>query len=531
MPVQVSVVVPADVKRPPNGVLGTLDAQSLPTGSFELAILDLGLDAGQRRSLERLAARRSNVAILPADADWIALLNCTYLLEVGDDHRLFPETLQRLVAHADAHGLDVVAGRVVQLGQPLLATFLRDEPVLHGEARGIALSSPVRLLRRERVRREGNALTFEVAGARVGVVSSYPAAHAPGPARQLALTLAVDPPVLAWQGADIRLLATGSVIEEDAADLTPVLLIRQVGSFLTYVLPSTGGVTGTGSHVRWEVTSAFSPLTAAAGGPLSKGQWQVDVALTGPTRGSAQVRLPGASLPAGLLDGLALAVADGPRDTLHLDVGPSRLPLIEKADAAGATVTESAAGSLLRLRLPQVNVATHTPLPGFLALDRFQLPAVIETASGTAELTAFVSGLAGSYEISTQFGSAPLCPTGLTLQVSGDGTQAVLPTPARAEVTAPKVALDATPVKVRKTPSSPPRAKPAPGRPSPAKPRSTKRKKAAPKASGPVARLRRAVTFALEPQTRRLRKQPLARALYRRATGLAGAKSSGARSR
>ena len=116
MPVQVSVIVAADSERSPNGIIGTVDNQSMPTDQFELAVVDLGLDDEQRRRLDRLAAHRPNVRVLSADDDWPAQLAGAYVLEAGHDHRLFPDTLNLLLQHALFHGLDAVAGRVVQLG-------------------------------------------------------------------------------------------------------------------------------------------------------------------------------------------------------------------------------------------------------------------------------------------------------------------------------------------------------------------------------------------------------------------------------
>ena len=545
MPVQVSVIVAADSERSPNGIIGTVDNQSMPTDQFELAVVDLGLDDEQRRRLDRLAAHRPNVRVLSADDDWPAQLAGAYVLEAGHDHRLFPDALNLLLQHALFHGLDAVAGRVVQLGQPFLDSFLRDEAIVHGDSRATALSSPLRLLLRDRVRRENNKLVFEADGAEVGILATYPAGHTLGRAQQPALTLTLDQPDLTWQGGDLRIEAAGSVSDAAETALVPVLLVRQLGSFLTHLLPSEGAVEADAGDAgrRWQVASTFSPLSAARGAPLPRGQWQVDVVLAGTTRGSSQVRLPGTKLAPALLDGLTVVPADGPRNTLHLDIGPTRLPIIDQANTIDASVTESAAGSLLRVRLPEVHVQTTAALPGTIALDRFQLPAAIETSSGTAILTAFVSGLAGAYEISTKFGSAPLQPIGMTLQISGDGTMTVLPTPAKPAQGTTVSAVDAvvTPARAKnaagargkkttvakratkKAARSGPIAKPSPS--------AGKRKAAARAARGPIARLRRGVPPALEPQIRKLRKQPLARALYRRVTGLTGAKTSSTRSR
>lgn len=540
-PMEISVVVAADSARSPHDVVGSLDAQTLASDRFELMLLDRGLTDAARASLERLAERRTNVRVLPADADWLDEVSGAYVLLAGHDQLYFPDALSRLVAYAETHSLDLVAGRPVQLGQPLVATFLSDDPDLIGEACDSALASPVRLVRRDRARRLGDALDV-APDARVGVLASYPAAYLPTRSVEPALVVYVDRPSLSWQGSDVRIEAMGTVASEEGEALQPVLLLRQLGTFLTYVLPSEGSVdprTAGAQVSRWQVTATFSPLTAAEG-PLPPGQWQVDVVLSGAQRASAPVRLPGASLPVGLLDDLVLVTTDGPRDTLHLDVGATRSAVVTDAVAARATVTESAAGSLLQVQLPEVHVQTSKPLAGHIALDRFRMPATLETASGTAQLSAFVSGLAGAYPISAQVGSSPLRPTGLTLEISGAGEMRVVPTPP------PRKAPPAKPNRADAV-NSARRTGPARKRTQPAKKAAkktaakktgatktgAKRKGAAPKptAHGPVAQLRRAVAKSLEPQIRKLRKQPLARALYRRATGLTGSRPGGTSSR
>jgi hypothetical protein len=274
---------------------------------------------------------------------------------------------------------------------------------------------------------------------------------------------------------------------------------------------------------------------------LPRGQWQFDVVVSSAERASAPVRLPGASVQVGILDGLIVVAADEPGNALHLDLGPTRRPVISNASAEEATVTESARGCLLRLRLPDVHVRTVKPVSGHIALDRLTLPATIETATGTAELTAFVSGLPGTYALSAQFGGSRMAPTGLSLLVSPAGQMEVIPTPSTAQPaktaaapSAPKAALPAKAAKTAKKATTAKGAKTARAAKTSAAAKKAKRARAAKKtraqpATGLVAQLRRAAPDSIEPLIRKLRRQPVARAVYQRLTGLGNSGGSGSR--
>ena len=518
MPVLVSVVVRTDVTRPPNEVITSVDRQSLPTTQFELVILDCGMDEELRRSIDRLTAFRPNVRVLPGDAEWLEQVDGTFVLPISHDHRLYPESLERLVDYAEKRGLDAVAGRAVQLSRPLPAVFLRDSTELAGSARELAVAAPIRLLRRQQLHREGDEDRVGPA-AKVGVFADYPAGFVrDAEPMGSPIALHVGRPSLSWLGSQVRVDVSGTAKGASSEQVEPTLLLRHLESHLTYVLPSTGSMSDAseaGLERQWQVSSTWSPLTAAAGLPLPLGQYQIDVVLSGDAQGSAPVCLPGASLAPGFLDDLIVVTA-APNDTLHIDIGGTRQALITSVSASSAEVAESAAGSLLTLPLPSAHVQTSRSIPGRIALDRFTLPATIETSSGQAVLTAFLSGLSGSYALSAQFGKAPLRATGLRVEVSGVGTMRVTETP---------------------PPAQPgPQSKPAATPPSPARipTRNKKRKKrrrGRPVAKGPVARLRRAVPTSWEPSIRWLRKQPIVRALYRKATGLPQPRTTRARGR
>ena len=548
MDIAVSVVVATDATQSILGLIGSVDRQSLTTDECELVVVDRGLTDGQRNALRRVAARRPNVQVVRAGEDWREAARGRFVLAVPPAAELFPEALERLHAYAIEHDLEAVLGRVAASGVGVDPLTLTDRPhldateaaLLHQRATGSDQVRAVVLALRERFAANEDPLTVSLDGARTGVLARYPAARVPA-----AGTAAQPAPVeltaaqVEWQGADLVVSVEAVGGEEHA----PVVLARHIGTDLSFVLPSTseavssfgaepssasdvpspvsGQTTGGDESIleepstplrTWRVVARLSPLTAAAGSPLAEGVWELDVHRATPEGMSAPSAVSGATVGPGLLDGLLVAVRAPRSGPLQIDVGPTRLSLVGQADPADASVVESARGSVLRLRLPEVNVQTTRTVPGFIALGRMILPASIETVGGTAVLVAFVSGIMGSSPISVQFGSARHQPTGLSLEISGTGRMSVATTPP---------AVPDPPAK----PAVPKRSaqKPAQKKAAPTK---AAQQKSAPKkgrkrpATGPVARLRRMVPEPLEPAVRRIRKNPTVRKVYRRLTGL-----------
>ncbi len=363
---RISVIVAADGKTSPLGLVTSLDTQTLSTDDFELILLDRGLGDTERETLRRMASRRPNIRIIDEDEDWTTDAG-EYLLGVQPDQKLFPDALSRLGGFAREHSLDVVAGRPVQPHQALGAPFLTDQPRLADDQVGMALSSTVVLARRELVEpaaRGVAAVRIHADGAQVGVLASYPASDDP----VLSLSggeelVRCDPPRLDWEGGELLVSLGGSVPETVAPD-TVAVVARRIGDHLSYVLPVgvasiqfPNGVAGSGS---WRVVARLDPLTAAAGQPLPPGAWELDVVLSGPLAegGGASKPSPVPAVPGvtALVQNTVLAVGTSKAGALQIDIGPSRLPVMRDLDPEHAAVTESARGSELRIRLPTMYV-------------------------------------------------------------------------------------------------------------------------------------------------------------------------------
>lgn len=500
MPPQISVVVATDGTRSASRLIGSLDAQTLPSADFELVILDRGLPETERDSLRRVASRRPNIRIVESGEDWTAEAG-DYVLGAQPEQKLFPDTLARLSGFAREHSLDVVAGRPVQPRQALAAPFLADAPYVEGPSRGTALTSTVVLARRDRVTRDGDPVAVDAEGASIGVLASYPASDDQVLSFSAELGKPrVDQPRAAWEAAALVVRLGGSA--STVADLdTLVVVARQIGTHLTYVLPvedvTIERVADRADECAWSGTVHIDPRQAAAGQPLPPGTWELDVILSGPDGATAPSTVPaGAPTRTALLGDVVVAVATSKIGALQLDVGPSREPVIAEVNPVLAEVAETARGSELRVRLPELHTHDFTSLAGQLGLGKLLLPAKIEVGDGEARLIAFVSGLAGRVPLSAKFGRSPLQPLGVSLAISGTGVMTVVTTPLEQSKAKP----------IAKLPK--------------AKPKASKPKKRKKKAKGPVAKLRRALPEPLEPLARRLSEQPVAQKIYRRLTGL-----------
>ncbi|WP_372699788.1 glycosyltransferase family 2 protein [Arthrobacter sp. JSM 101049] len=129
MPAQapkVSVVVAA-YNSPPelDGLVASLDAQSLPHDEFEAIFVDDGSSDGTLDRLRRLAEQRSYMSVHTiANSGWpgrprnvgTAAARGEYVFYADHDDYLFPEALERMAAFARAHRLDVVHPKEVVEG-------------------------------------------------------------------------------------------------------------------------------------------------------------------------------------------------------------------------------------------------------------------------------------------------------------------------------------------------------------------------------------------------------------------------------
>ncbi len=513
---ELTLVVDAVGASDPHDLLRSIDNSTLSSGRFELLLLVSDAADGSWR---RFADRRPNVRLVPVGEPWIASAQGDYVLRLAAEQRLFPDALTRLVEFAVAHDLDAVAGREVTPAGPIDSLLLEDV-VDAGRSAQQLLAGPVVLRRRTRLDLTQPDSQPSGEGDRVGAVASYPATL--GTAAKAAApvgSVTVDPPVLSWEGSALQLRLSGRLEASSPEGWRPVIVVRELTTGLSYLLPTAGACTGADTGTSWTAEGAVDLRTAAAGEPLSAGEWQVEVALLKTGASSVPAAVPGAVLPTAFVDD-RVVVSSGP--CLVLDVGPTRQSCQQFPSPADATVSETAAGCRLDLQLSGWHVEADRPLPAVIALDRLRLPAQVVPAAGSATLTAFISGLAGTYVLSVQLGREPLQRTGLAVVIGGDGAVTVSTAPRETPAAPPRPKSSARSPSpsggTKPTPANGPKPKPKPKAKS--KARTTSRPRQQVPATGPVARLRHAVPRSWEPQVRRLSRVPVLRATYRRLTGL-----------
>lgn len=164
---RVSVVVPVFNPGPHlDDLVASLLRQSLAPSEFEVLFCDDGSDGPTRRRLAEVVQGRPHFRLLllehsgwpgrPRNAGLDAARG-RYLFFCDHDDRLADEGLERLCAYADAHGSDVVVGRVVGVGRELrVGTFARDVPnAVLGVDPLLDLLTPHKLFRTDFVRRHG----------------------------------------------------------------------------------------------------------------------------------------------------------------------------------------------------------------------------------------------------------------------------------------------------------------------------------------------------------------------------------------
>jgi poly(ribitol-phosphate) beta-N-acetylglucosaminyltransferase len=167
VPVRVSVVVPVYNPGPHfDDLLASLLRQSLPATEFEVLFCDDGSDAATRQRLAVATAGHPHLKVLQLEhSGWpgrprnagIDAAAGRYLFFCDHDDRFADEGLERLCDYADAHGSDVVFGKVVGVGRELrLGTFQRDVPrAVLGVDPLLDLLTPHKLFRTAFVREHG----------------------------------------------------------------------------------------------------------------------------------------------------------------------------------------------------------------------------------------------------------------------------------------------------------------------------------------------------------------------------------------
>jgi hypothetical protein len=545
MPESVSVLVPT---RNPNSstfsLINSLDAQSLPYDRFETVYADWGSTDGTLQRLRRLAASRPNVKLTggPGNATdeeliMVALAAATgdYVLVVQPAHRLLPQALERLVQFAEEHQAEVVVGRTIRNGASDLALVPANRPRILGDDLAPWLAADAVLVRRSLLldvdRLPGQRGFADQILARTDAVAGYadypvllgpdaegievppgghPSVHWVDAQLQLQLTVEREAGEPA-EDARIVVALQHSVTGEEFA--VPAALTFQTGeeSSADAPAPDTAGSTG-GSprHGSWSLDALIDPEQAALGQTLPDGLWQIVVRIAVAGRERA-ITLAQAEVPPALLDGRGFVVtsSDG---RMVLDVGAVQHGLVGRASADDAQVTESVAGSLLKLMVPALYVEGTGTYPGHLLIGSLPLPATLVCDGEQAFVECYVSGLPGRAALSVQFGGAKPIPTGLSLDISAVGAMKVVTTPATAAKPASKAAPKAASKQAgttKKTGTTQSGAGAGAARP------------AAKKPSGPqpvVKRLRASVPSPLEPAVRRIARLAPARWAYRKLT-------------
>lgn len=473
-------------------VVRALDAQTLPVAEFEVLVVAAAGSSAHAR-LTELAARRPNVQVLDA-AGAAAAAHGTWLLDLGADVAacrpvLAPTALAVLADAGDRAGADVVLGRTVAA---VAGAGAGPVPALDALVPGATV--PDEVLATLAAASDGGPVLRPVVLTRTQR-SAAPADGAPAPAPPVVVTVtdevcaALAVPAAAasaapastvtatWEAGVLRLRAEGLVLPKtpDAGGSRVVLGVRRADTGAEYFLPTTTTQEGDGVVAAADL----DVRTAAAGGPLPRAVWDVTVGVHGPGAGvSARGPVLSAGTPGtALVDGVP--VVPGTGATLTVGVGGAGGSVVGRARPQDATVTESARGTLLRLDLPHVHAAGAARVRGALRMGTFPVPADLVVEAGAARLECWLTGLAGTSELSVVFGG-PAARTGLTLDVSEVGVMTVRATPPK-KAAAPK------------RPAAAP--KPTPSR-------------------AVAARVRRAVPQTLEPAVRRLRGNRLARSAY-----------------
>lgn len=479
MPPTTSVVVLDPNVRGLVELVHSLDAQTVAPHDFEVIFAGtLAAAVGDR--LAELVPRRPNVTVIDgplaagvsaAAGRWLLVLPPA-LCAAGV--QLQPEGIARLAEFATEHDPDAVLARIdVAAGSRACDLLVRDTPRLDAVP-ATALDPGLVLYRTEFARTHGagsepDEIAAVLAGAQVAAFGAYPAARVAGKPVSDAAAPKLERVAAEWRDGAAVITASGTV-RPGADDRSAVLSVRRNQDCLEYWIAGEGPVDSAG---RFSLSVTLDPHTAALGGALAPGLWEFRVGVHGRDgTWSPRTALPASPLEPAILRGLLVAV-DGNARSLVFDVGATRASVVGKLAAERVEIAESARGTLLTAQLDQVAVTGTSRTTGHVLLGKFALPATLEADAGRAQLSCFLSGLAGTSTVATRFGGRAV-PTGLDLTIDGVGLMTLAPTP------------------------------PAP---------------AAKDAPSLVGRLRRAVPPRLEPAVARLSHNPTARRLYRRLTG------------
>ncbi len=441
MPARVTVVLPSSGPASRVG-LDSLDRQSLPAGDVEVVVLDDGSDPARRDRLESLARNRTNVAVADSSttsgslAAVVGAASGSHLLLLAEGSSLAPDALERLVLDAAAADADVTLLRTTRRGRRIDApvpatTRSRLDPAL---ARG--LTECARAYRTSFLR---DVLAGLPAGTSLGTLDEHALGRTDAVAWCAAAAVlapaAPDDAPRRWRAratswswseravvATVRLRPAGGPEPEEWPEVRGVVFRSGTGAEWDVPLTPTGAG-------GWELT--LDPSTAAGGSPLEGGGWTLGL-LVRDAGGTQRVPLRAAS-------GRGSACAhDGRPSVLHsdkgrlgLDVGARRHPVAARLRLSTAEVREDARGSLLGADLPDLALAPGEVLEGELVVGDLPVRAWAREADGRARLSAWVSGLPGTYDLALRLSTTAPAPLGARLVVDAAGTMTVTRVPRR----------------------------------------------------------------------------------------------------
>lgn len=399
-----------------NGLLISLDRQTLPASEFEVLVADDGSAPAVTARWDDLVAHRTNVRRVPVPAGTAAegvvaaLLEQAdgeYVLAVPAGRRLTATALATLAGHADATTADVCDGLTGKAGQ-----------------RPDRLPGPGGRLHRR--------TTLDPAAL---VADLRPAGSAP-----VASSTAVTD-VLCF--IDGRSPAARTVPPDTSAGTVTASTVTWHDGVLEIVADVAGSADGVRasiySHptgVEWPIpdvhvesgpegarlTIRIDPADVPGTGRLPSGVWWPSVRIG---EGAARLIEATPAVAHGATFGTRTVVSFADARRLGIDVGAGVRQPIRRLVPRATTVVEDSRGSLLTSQLTNVDLAPGGRIDGQLRLGQMPVVAWIAHRDGAPVLHAWVSGLAGDAVLHTRFSDAAFAPTGSRLVIDGVGAMTV----------------------------------------------------------------------------------------------------------
>lgn len=419
----VTVIVPVAAPASLPALIRSLDAQSLAYHDFTVTYVVTESSAIRPR-LESLVARRPNVAVtVVSDAEGLAIGVRTARAAVDSGWALIlpaldaplllpPRALESLIAAGETHGARTVIGRTYTVGGPQHGRSFRQDGLAPN---GLDLDDPdTALCRLEATRRDGPTV----------IVASYPCLAVLKTAAAAAYVVpspAIESAVGTWSDGELTISLSGSLPADfDVAELT--VEVCQPGTGQQFWLPTCGDIAQDGTFAA---TSRLDPATAAAGGWLGRGVWELWLSAVDGRQRSIRTRIDPPT-PGGAVLGGRLLACKRTTAGLVLDVEATRHSPFRRFRIDDARLEETVRGTVLRLNATDLHVDRHARVPGQVLQDGFSLPAVLIATPEGSVVECRLSGLQGNRGISTAFGSGPPAATGLRLRIGHTGQMSVL---------------------------------------------------------------------------------------------------------